>query len=101
MYKIELSENFIDAYGEHRGPAVVDAFQRDDLPIERQGTRPIVIQWANAPLRPYDLRIVSAGPNGRINIRPNVATSMLDPEETDEMKDSYVGDDIYVAIQLR
>lgn len=83
VYELDAAKNLTVLYGNDDDPALLDTFT---------GT-PIVIQWANAPLRPCDLRVVSAGPNGVIDIPPGILT--------DDLTDSDVEDDIYVAIQLR
>lgn len=82
-YGVDAARNLTVLYGDEDDPALLDAFT---------GT-PIVIQWANAPLRPCDLRIVSAGPDGVVDIPPATATA--------DLTDADVGDDEYVAIQLR
>ena len=53
----------------------------------------ITIQDVSSTSTPRDVRIVSGGPNGLIDIPANVFTSSLDASNT--------GDDLYVALQLQ
>jgi type II secretory pathway pseudopilin PulG len=52
----------------------------------------VVFQDPNSAANPRDVRIVSGGANGTIDIPANVATSSLDT--------ATIGDDLYVALQL-
>ncbi len=64
------------------GPALVDAWNQA-----------IVLQDVNSSADLRDVRIVSGGPNGTVDIPSGTATSALTTAN--------VGDDIYVAIELR
>lgn len=55
--------------------------------------RPLEVHYVNPAESLKDVRIVSAGENGVIDIPANVATSALTP--------SSIGDDLYVAVRLR
>ncbi|MBX3422185.1 MAG: prepilin-type N-terminal cleavage/methylation domain-containing protein [Pirellulaceae bacterium] len=55
--------------------------------------QPLSVQYVNPGETLKDVRIVSAGANGTVDIPANVATSSLTP--------SHIGDDLYVAISLR
>jgi type II secretory pathway pseudopilin PulG len=63
-------------------PGLVDAWNR-----------PLQVHYVNPADSLKDVRIVSAGENGVIDIPANVATSALTP--------SSIGDDLYVALRLR
>ena len=52
----------------------------------------VTIQDPNPTASPRDVRIVSGGPNGTVDIPSNAATSSLDA--------ATIGDDLYVALQL-
>jgi prepilin-type N-terminal cleavage/methylation domain-containing protein len=82
-YKIDPGNNLTADYGSHGDKCVRDSYTGS----------PIVVQWANAPSRPCDLRVVSAGPNGIIDIQPDVSTELLTEDD--------IGDDKYVAFQVR
>jgi type II secretory pathway pseudopilin PulG len=62
--------------------AIIDAWNHE-----------IIIQDVSSTSIPRDVRIVSGGPNGSIEIPSNVATSSLNGSNT--------GDDLYVALQLQ
>ena len=86
-YQINAVKNLTAAYGTNGDPAILDTFT---------GT-PIVIQDVDFTQPIRDVRIVSAGPNGVIDISPLVATVDLASEGGTQP----VGDDLYVALQLR
>ena len=54
---------------------------------------PLVVQYVNPTDSVKDVRFVSSGPNGIIDIPPGTATSALTPGS--------IGDDLYVALMLR
>lgn len=85
-YAIDDSRNLTATYGSDNDPSVLDSFT---------GT-PIVVQVVGAST-PYDVRIVSAGPNGIVDIDPTTATSSLESEGGMEA----IGDDLYVSFVLR
>jgi type II secretory pathway pseudopilin PulG len=74
--------NFTDFYGEADDPAVLDAWGH-----------PIVIQNPGLVGPAQDVRLVSAGPDGRIDIAPATWSGSL--------TDANDGDDLYVAFTLR
>jgi prepilin-type N-terminal cleavage/methylation domain-containing protein len=53
----------------------------------------LVVQYVNAGSSLKDVRIVSPGPNGAVDIPSNTATSALTTNS--------IGDDLYVALMLR
>jgi len=67
--------------------------QFGDVAIIDAWNHAISIQDVNSTSAPRDVRIVSAGPNGLVDIPANVSTSSLDGSNT--------GDDLYVALQLQ
>jgi len=67
--------------------------QFGDVAIIDAWNHAITIQDVSSTSTPRDVRIVSGGPNGLIDIPANVATSSLDASNT--------GDDLYVALQLQ
>ena len=71
--------NFPDYYGEEADPAVLDGWGN-----------PIVIQ---NPGGTYDVRLVSAGPDGILTIPPSKLTAAL--TDTDK------GDDVWIAFEVR
>jgi hypothetical protein len=82
-YRIDESKRFSNMYGETGDQAVLDAWGR-----------PLVLQYAaRSEEGLLDLRVVSAGANGRLEIDPVAASAELDP--------TAVGDDLYVALALR
>lgn len=78
------------------GPYIMSAtgspLQFGDVAIIDAWSRAITMQDVNLALSPRDVRIVSGGPNGVIEIPANVATSSLVA--------SSIGDDLYVALAL-
>lgn len=85
-YEIDNSSNFTSVYGSANDPAVLDAFTG----------RPVVIQVVGAA-SPYDVRVVSAGLDGELDIDPSNATADLEPEGGLVPVD----DDIYISFVLR
>ncbi len=84
-YAVDLTANFTTAYGSDGDQAIVDTFT---------GT-PIVCQVLGSG--PYDVRLVSAGLDGVLDIDPADPTSALESEGGTEP----IGDDIYVSFILR
>jgi type II secretory pathway pseudopilin PulG len=80
-YTIDAVAGFTDSYGESLDKAVIDAWGN-----------PVVLQYPGVTAGLYDVRAVSAGDNGRIDINPGTASDALDGN---------VGDDLYVAFTLR
>lgn len=84
-YTLVATGNFTGDYGDPGDKAVLDSFNG----------LPIVIQVPNlaggAP--PYDVRIVSAGPNEQIDIPLSVGT--------DALTDVQIDDDLFVSLILR
>jgi prepilin-type N-terminal cleavage/methylation domain-containing protein len=75
--------NFTDHYGQEGDPAVIDGWGS-----------PIVLQNPGVlPDGRQDVRVVSAGPDGILNIPRNKATALLDA--TDK------GDDVWLAFEVR
>lgn len=91
-YTVNLPANFTTEYGLTSDPAILDAYGSATV-TEFAAGHPIVVQDVDPTLALRDIRIVSAGPNGVIDIPPGVFTDALMPED--------VGDDLYVAISLR
>ncbi len=76
---------FLEQYGESGDPAVMDGWGN-----------PIVIQNPGpAPDGALDVRLVSAGPNGIVNIDPTVSTAAL------LANPSLTGDDVWISFELR
>jgi len=67
--------------------------QFGDVAIIDAWNHAITIQDVSSASTPRDVRIVSCGPNGLIDIPANVSTSSLDASNS--------GDDLYVALQLQ
>ena len=85
VYAINAAAGFFEQYGENGDPAVMDGWGN-----------PIVIQ--NPGLTSdggQDVRLVSAGPNGIVNIDPTVSTAAL------LATPSLAGDDIWISFELR
>jgi prepilin-type N-terminal cleavage/methylation domain-containing protein len=85
VYTINTTAGFLEQYGENGDPAVMDGWGN-----------PIVIQ--NPGLTAdggQDVRLVSAGPNGIVNIDPTVSTAAL------LATPSLAGDDIWISFELR
>ncbi|MCL4207051.1 MAG: prepilin-type N-terminal cleavage/methylation domain-containing protein [Pirellulaceae bacterium] len=76
---VALNASYIEEYGLADDPAVLDAWGNS-----------IVIQ---NPGGTYDVRLVSAGPDGTLNIPHNKATVALD--------DADKGDDVWIAFEVR
>jgi len=83
VYRVDEVKRFSRMYGETGDPAPSDAWGR-----------PVVLQYA-ARTRDdlIDLRVVSAGANGRLEVDPAAAT--------EELNETTLGDDLYVALALR
>ena len=82
-YRINTPANFTNRYGENGDPAVCDAWGR-----------PIVVQCPGLLSDGrWDVRLMSAGPNGVLNIPPTVATSALTATD--------IGDDVWIGMELR
>jgi prepilin-type N-terminal cleavage/methylation domain-containing protein len=64
------------------GPGLIDAWNQ-----------PLTVQYVNPSAALKDVRIVSAGPNGVVDILAATATSALTTNS--------IGDDLYVALALR
>lgn len=64
-----------------------------DVTIIDAWNHAVVIQDVSSASTPRNVRIVSGGPNGSIEIPTNLATSSLNGSNT--------GDDLYVALQLQ
>ena len=83
VYSINTATGFSERYGENGDPAVLDGWGN-----------PIVIQNPGLALDGgQDVRLVSAGPNGIVNIPPNVLTANLTAHE--------IGDDVWVSFEVR
>lgn len=74
--------NFTDYYGQEGDPAVIDGWGN-----------PIVIQNPGLVGPAQDVRVVSAGPNGILNIPRDKSTALL--TDTDK------GDDVWLAFEVR
>ena len=81
-YTVNAANGFTVDYGTDGDPAVIDSWTAS----------PVVIQ-ANDTGTYWDVRIVSAGPDGEVDIDRLTLTDNLTPATR--------GDDIYVALQLR
>ncbi|MEM8666806.1 MAG: type II secretion system protein [Planctomycetota bacterium] len=86
-YAVNATTKFIADYGATGDPAIVDSFTGS----------PIVFQVVAGPPAspPYDIRVVSAGANGVLDISPTDTTAEL------EAGTKPIGDDLYVAFILR
>ena len=85
VYAINTATGFVEQYGENGDPAVMDGWGN-----------PIVIQ--NPGLTPdggLDVRLVSAGPNGKVDIDPTISTAAL------LATPSLAGDDVWISFELR
>jgi Tfp pilus assembly protein PilE len=82
-YTVNAAAGFTEPYGENGDPAIPDGWGR-----------PIVIQHPGvlADGR-QDVRLVSAGPNGIVNIPADKPTSALTADDA--------GDDVWIAFQVR
>ncbi|MDA7980294.1 MAG: prepilin-type N-terminal cleavage/methylation domain-containing protein [Pirellulales bacterium] len=85
QYAIDATKNLTASYGSDGDPAILDTYT---------GT-PIVCQVVGSG--PLDVRLVSAGTDGVVDIDPTDATADLASEGGTEP----TGDDIYVAFTLR
>lgn len=85
-YTIDATRNLVATYGAANDPAILDSFT---------GT-PVVIQVVGSS-SPYDIRVVSAGLDGVIDIDPTDATEDLETEGGSEP----VNDDVFVSFVLR
>lgn len=84
-YTINTLAGFLEQYGETGDPAVLDGWGN-----------PIVIQCPGlAPDGALDVRLVSAGPNGIVNIDPTVSTATL------LANPSLTGDDVWISFEVR
>ena len=81
-YLVDTTNGFTADYGADGDPVVIDSWTGS----------PVVIQ-ANDTGTYWDVRIVSAGPDGEVDIDRLALTDTLTPTDS--------GDDIYVALQLR
>jgi len=95
VYAVNDDRNLTDLYGDDDDPALLDSMTGTPIVIQWANAADWLTQWANnvTSLPPRDIRIVSAGRNGVINIPPEI--------HTEDLTDGHVQDDIYVAIQLR
>ena len=66
--------------------------QFGDVTIVDAWNHAVVIQDVSSTSTPRDVRIVSGGPNGSIDIPANTASASLNSSD--------IGDDLYVALQL-
>lgn len=85
-YEIDATKNLTSSYGNDNDPAILDSYTRTPIVCQVVGTA-----------SPFDVRIVSAGPDGILDIDPTDATEDLDSEGGSEP----TGDDIYVSFTLR
>ena len=85
-YAVDVTRNLAATYGSDNDPAILDSYT---------GT-PIVIQVVGST-SPYEVRIVSAGVDGVLDIDPMDATEDLETEGGSEP----VNDDIFVSFVLR
>lgn len=85
-YQINALTNFTATYGANDDPALLDSFNGSPIVVQVVGTT-----------APFDLRVVSAGPDGVLDIAPTDATTDLVPEGGSQS----VGDDVYVSFVLR
>ena len=83
-YSINVSSGFTASYGNTGDKALIDAWGN-----------PVVIQNPGATNGLQDVRVVSAGPNGIIDINPATSSATL------VSTPSLVVDDRYVAFELR
>jgi prepilin-type N-terminal cleavage/methylation domain-containing protein len=92
VYTINSTAGFLEQYGETGDPAVLDGWGN-----------PIVIQCPSlltgvlTPDGALDVRLVSAGPNGIVDIDPTVSTAtLLLPGNS-----GLAGDDVWISFELR
>jgi type II secretory pathway pseudopilin PulG len=92
QYRFDTVRGFTADYGASGDPAILDGF-----PVTVSGERlpgsPLVIQDVNPGMVPRDVRVVSAGPNGVIDIPRTIPTA--------ELSELEIADDVFVALQLR
>jgi hypothetical protein len=82
-YVVNESKHFSNMYGETGDQAVLDAWGR-----------PLVLQYAaRSEEGLVDLRVISAGANGRVEIERTA--------RSEDLEATTVGDDLYVALELR
>lgn len=81
-YAVNVASGFTTTYGADGDPAAIDSWTGS----------PVVIQAIDTGTF-WDVRIVSAGPDGEVDLDPSTLTENLTPATS--------GDDIYVALQLR
>jgi prepilin-type N-terminal cleavage/methylation domain-containing protein len=82
-YTISTDVGFLESYGENGDPTVLDGWGR-----------PIVLQNPGAlPDGRQDVRLVSAGPDGVVNIAPDKLTADLSTQD--------IGDDVWVSFGVR
>jgi prepilin-type N-terminal cleavage/methylation domain-containing protein len=85
VYTISPATGFLDQYGENGDPAVLDGWGN-----------PIVIQNPGPTSDGgQDVRLVSAGPNGIVDINPTTPTATL------LATPSLGGDDVWISFELR
>ena len=85
VYTINTAAGFLEQYGENGDPTVLDGWGN-----------PIVIQNPGILADGgQDVRLVSAGPNGVVNIDPTIPTATL------LATPSLAGDDVWVSFELR
>jgi len=85
VYTINATANFTEQYGENGDPAVLDGWG-NPIVIQNPGT------WADGS---QDVRLVSAGPNGIVNIDPTTPTATL------LANPNLAGDDAYIYFEVR
>jgi prepilin-type N-terminal cleavage/methylation domain-containing protein len=83
VYTINATTGFLEQYGENGDPTVLDGWG-NPLVIQNPGTLADGGQ---------DVRLVSAGPNGVLNIPPGKLTQDLTATD--------IGDDIFVSFEVR
>ena len=82
-FVIDVAAGFTQSYGENGDPAVLDGWGRP-IVIQNPGTLADGRQ---------DVRLVSAGPNGIVNVPPDKATASLTAADT--------GDDVWISFEVR
>jgi type II secretory pathway pseudopilin PulG len=85
VYTINTAGGFLEQYGENGDPAVMDGWG-DPIVIQNPGLTSDGGQ---------DVRLVSAGPNGIVNIDPTISTAAL------LANPSLAGDDIWISFEVR